>query len=245
MAEIYDQIGHGYTQQRRTDPRIYSLIRKSLEGCASIINVGAGAGSYEATDVPVIAVEPSFRMIAQRIDSTNVVQAAAEALPFQDNAADAVTAFLTIHHWKNYKQGLEECARVARKQVTLLTWDPESAGFWLVQDYFPEIIATDRTIFPLMEDIRSIVGSISVLPVPIPADCVDGFFGAYWQRPAEYLKESVRSGMSSFARMQDVAARVGALQKDIENGSWQRRHGKLLKQDALDIGYRLVTATFQ
>jgi SAM-dependent methyltransferase len=245
MTEIYDQIGHGYTQQRRTDPRIYLLIRSSLEGCASIINVGAGAGSYEAKDVPVVAVEPSSRMIAQRTDVTSVVQAVAEALPFQDNTADAVTAFLTMHHWKDRRQGLRECARVARRQVTLLTWDPASAGFWLVQDYFPEIIALDRTIFPTMDEIRSVLGSISVVPVPIPADCVDGLLGAYWQRPSEYLKPGVRSGMSSFSRIHGVATRVEALQYDIENGSWHQRHGKLLAQSALDIGYRLVTAKIQ
>ena len=245
MATLYDQIGHGYAQQRKTDPRIYSLIRNSLQGCASVINVGAGTGSYEPWDLPVIAVEPSLQMIEQRAERVNVVQAVADALPFPDAAADAVMAILTIHHWGDRKKGLEECARVARKQVTLLTWDPASEGFWLVQQYFPDIIALDRTIFPTMDEIRSVFGKVTVLPVPIPADCEDGMLGAYWQRPAEYLKASARSGMSSFSRIQDVATPIAELRRDIESGTWPQRHANLLEQGTLDIGYRLVTATFQ
>jgi SAM-dependent methyltransferase len=242
---LYDQIGHGYAAQRVPDPRIYCQLRSCLEGHSSIINVGAGTGSYEPKDLFVIAVEPSAKMIAQRLDRANTVQAKAEALPFRDDSTDAVTAILSIHHWKDKKKGLEECARVARNQITLLTWDPESEGFWLVQEYFPEILVLDRDIFPTIDEIKVVLGKATVERIPIPANCVDGFLGAYWKRPHAYLDARVRSGMSPFSRIAEVEPRIEALRKDIDAGKWRQRHRALLLKGTLDIGYRLVTVALQ
>ncbi|HEX5125426.1 MAG TPA: hypothetical protein VFW00_01680, partial [Rhodocyclaceae bacterium] len=129
--------------------------------------------------------------------------------------------------------------------VSLLTWDPESEGFWLIQDYFPELLELDRAIFPTMKEIQSTLGAVSIKPIPIPADCVDGFLGAYWQRPSAYLDAKVRSGMSSFSRIPNVEERVKMLQQDIVSGAWQRRHASLRLENSLDIGYRLVSAAIQ
>ena len=245
MSELYDQLGHGYEAQRRPDPRISVLISHQLEGHASVVNVGAGTGSYEPTDLPVVAVEPSRRMIWQRRNRSNVVQAKAEALPFSDRAFDAAMAILTIHHWNDKKMGLEECARTTRKRLVIFTWDPASEGFWLVREYFPELLAFDRKVFPSMEDLRTVLGRISVQTVPVPADCIDGFLGAYWRRPYAYLDAAVRSGMSSFARISEVESRIEELRKDLALGVWERSHRHLLGADTLDIGYRLVTVELQ
>lgn len=245
MRELYDQIGLRYTASRRPDSRISARIRRQLAGASSLVNVGAGAGSYEPVDIPVTAVEPSAQMISQRHDSSNVVQARAEALPFPDGAFDAVLAVLTIHHWEDKKRGLEECARTARRLVVILTWDPSSNGFWLVQEYFPELLVLDRRIFPTMADMRAVLGRISVQPVPIPADCVDGFLGAYWRRPHAYLDEAIRSGMSSFSRTSAAQAPIEELRRDLLSGAWEREHQHLLDAPELDIGYRLITATLQ
>jgi len=242
MSELYDRIGRGYATQRRPDPRIYRQIRRRLEDVSSLINVGAGTGSYEPWDLPVVAVEPSAEMIAQRALRTNVVRAKAEALPFRDASVDASRAVLTVHHWQDRPLGLQECARAARRQVSILTWDPESDGFWLTREYFPELLAYDRRIFPGLGEIRSALGSVAVEPVLVPADCVDGFLGAYWRRPRAYLDPRVRSAMSSFARVTDVGDRLKALKSDLENGAWDRRHRQLLSTGELDLGYRLVTA---
>ena len=242
MTELYDLIGRDYTDRRQPDPRIAHHIRAELEGTFSVLNVGAGSGSYEPSDLPVIAVEPSWQMISQRSECSNVVQAKAENLPFMDQSFEAVMAVLTIHHWANRKRGLEECARVARKRVVILTWDPSSEGFWLVQDYFPEILELDRPIFPAIEELGATLGPVSVQVVPIPADCMDGFLGAYWRRPYAYLDASVRAGMSPFARVFDVESRIAQLRNDLTSGVWERRHRALLGAHSLDIGYRLVTA---
>ena len=242
MIERYDKIGVGYSNQRKPDPRIGRHILEELSDARSVLNVGAGAGSYEPTHVPTYAVEPSFQMIQQRRNKRNVVQGSAEALPFKDSSVDSVLAVLTIHHWSNLALGLSECARTSKREVAILTWDPETPGFWLTQNYFPELLALDRSIFPTMEELRQHLGSIQVKPVAIPADCIDGFLGAYWQRPEAYLSDQIRSGMSSFSRIPDLPDRLEQLRKDLASGFWHRAHGKLKTQESCDLGYRLVTA---
>ena len=245
MSELYDQLGHGYKAQRRPDPRIAVQILHQLKNRASVLNVGAGTGSYEPADVPVVAVEPSSQMILQRRNCSYVVQAKAEALPFIDGAFDAAMAILTIHHWNDKERGLAECVRTTRKRFIIFTWDPASEGFWLVREYFPELLAFDRRIFPSMEDLRAVLGRINIQTVTVPADCIDGFLGAYWRRPYAYLDALVRSGMSSFARISEVESRIEELRNDLSSGVWERSHRHLLGADTLDIGYRLVTVELQ
>jgi len=244
MTALYDRIGHRYAAQRRADPRVSACIRQRLEGVVSLLNVGAGAGSYEPSDLVLVALEPSWRMIMQRCRRTNVAQAVAEAMPFKDDAFDAALAVLTIHHWQDAARGMIECARVVRRRVVILTWDPAADGCWLVQGYFPELSAHDRNIFPTMDNIQIALGRVTIEPVAVPADCVDGFLGAYWRRPHAYLDAAVSAGMSSFARQADVEERLAALRADLSSGAWERRHGRLLGLEELDIGYRLVTATW-
>lgn len=243
MSGTYDAIGRSYSTRRRSDPRLAARIG-AVTGCGrTVLNVGAGTGSYEPVHSGVIAVEPSAVMIGQRLPSAApAVRAVAEALPFRKRAFDVVLAILTIHHWSNQKRGLDECARVARDRVVLLTWDPEAEGFWLVRDYFPEILAFDRGIFPSMHSLSTVLGSVAVYPVPIPADCVDGFLGAYWKRPAAYLDPEVRAGISSFSRLADITPNLERLERDLASGSWDRRNAHLRECTELDVGYRLVVA---
>ena len=244
MATTYDVIGECYSSQRRTYPRIAGPLWKAFGDAQTVLNVGAGAGSYEPPDRHVIAVDPSEVMLAQRSGGmVRCVRARAESLPFRIGTFDAVMAVLTIHHWSEQREGVAECARVARQRVAILTWDPESPGFWLVQEYFPEILAFDRQIFPKIRDIVDWLGRATVIPVPVPADCVDGFHGAYWRRPHAYLDPSVRSGMSSFRRIADVERGLDRLSDHLRSGEWVQRFGYLLEMDTLDVGYRLVLKT--
>jgi SAM-dependent methyltransferase len=244
-STLYDTIGRGYAQGRRPDPRIAVRVTAALGDAQSVLNVGAGAGSYEPPDRRVIAIEPSAVMLAQRPSGAgSAVRARAEALPFADRAFDAAMAVLTIHHWSDRVRGLTECARVARRRIVLLTWDPAADVFWLVRDYFPEFAEWDRQAFPAMSTYAESFAPgvrVEVAPVPVPRDCVDGFLGAYWARPAAYLEEAARAGISSFARS-DTKAGLTRLRADLESGAWHARHGHLLAADALDIGYRLVVA---
>ena len=244
-GSVYDTIGRGYARQRRPDPRIAAHVTAALGGARSVLNVGAGAGSYEPPDRRVVAVEPSGVMLAQRPPgAAPTVQARAEALPFPDRAFDAAMAVLTLHHWADRARGLAECARVARERVVLLTWDPAASGFWLLHDYFPEFIEADRRTFPCIAAYAGAFGPgarVHVSAVPVPRDCVDGFLGAYWARPEAYLDPAVRDGISSFARP-GTEAGVERLRADLASGAWHARHAQLLAEDALDIGYRLVVA---
>jgi SAM-dependent methyltransferase len=188
----------------------------------------------------VVAVEPSAAMIRQRRAGGPVVRASASALPFRDAAFAAALAVLTVHHWPDKARGLAELARVARRRVVVVTWDPAATGFWLVDDYFPEVLAIDRPIFPSLADFRRALGAVEVRPLLVPHDCTDGFLGAYWRRPAAYLDAGVRGAMSTFTKVADVEAGVARLRRDLEDGTWARRHGHLLARSELDLGYRLV-----
>lgn len=243
MTDLYDTIGRGYRQYRQPDFRIERAILGALHDAKSVVNVGAGTGSYEPLDRSVVAVEPSMVMIRQRsAHSAPAVQASATELPFQDACFDAALAVLTIHHWPDWRRGARELARAARGRVVLVTWDPSAAGFWLVRDYFPEILTIDRTIFPTIDAIRHELGRLRIKPVPIPHDCTDGFLGAYWRRPRQYLNPSVRRGISTFSRIASVETGLERLQQDLQSGNWHRRNRALLSQDSLDIGYRLIIA---
>jgi SAM-dependent methyltransferase len=241
----YDAIGRGYASQRRPDSRIAAQLAAALGGSQSVLNVGAGAGSYESTDRAVVAAEPSAVMLAQRpLGAAPAVQARAEALPFPDRAFDAVLAVLTVHHWADLARGLVECARVTRDRVVLLTWDPAAEGFWLVQEYLSDFLALDRRRFPAIDALRAAFGlgvRVEVTTVPIPSDCTDGFLGAFWARPAAYLDPAVRAGISSFACTGAERA-LERLREDLTSGAWHTRHGRLLEGEALDIGYRIVVA---
>src|SRR5215831_1412803 len=241
MSQLYDEIGVGYQQRRRPDPRLAVAITRALDPAETVVNVGAGAASYEPTDRPVVAVEPAMTMIRQRrAGSAPVVQASANDLPFRDDGFGGSLAILTVHHWPDRARGLDELARVARQRVVIVTWDPAASGFWLVDDYFPTLVKYDRGLFPTLDEFRSCLGPIEVQPLPIPRNCTDGFLGAYWARPHAYLDPGVRGAISSFSRISEVEARVTHLRRDLEDGAWHRRHGHLLELSELDLGYRLI-----
>jgi SAM-dependent methyltransferase len=241
-VDEYERIGHGYAGRRRADPRLERAVAAALGDARSVLNVGAGTGSYEPAARKVIAVEPAALMIAQRpAGAAPCVRGYAEKLPFADGAFDASLAVLTIHHWSDWRAGLRELARVARRRVVVLTWDPSSDAFWLVNDYLPAMVAADRQRFPDLDGCRDVLGEISVQRVPIPHDCVDGFLGAYWRRPEAYLDPGIRRGISSLAR-DEFAQELARLAADLESGAWARKYDHLRQRTELDIGYCLVVA---
>jgi len=243
VAQLYDAIGRDYRAHRRPDPRVAAAITRALGDAESVVNVGAGAGSYEPADRRVVAVEPSVAMIAQRpAGSAPVVLASATDLPLRDRSFAAALAVLTVHHWPDRLRGLAEMTRVARERVVLLTWDPAKPEFWLVDEYFPEVWVIDRPIFPTLDDLRRVLGPIEIRAVPIPADCTDGFLGAYWRRPEAYLDPGVRGAISTFTKLRDVEPGLARLRADLADGTWLRRHADLLDRSEIDLGYRLVIA---
>lgn len=235
----YDSIGTDYAQARRPDPAFGRALHLALGDGDTLLNVGAGSGSYEPTDRKVYALEPSRTMLCQRpAGSAPAVQGVAEALPFGDRSLDACMGVLTMHHWSNPERGLREMLRVARRRIVLLTWLPETPFFWLY-NYFPQLWTLDQQLFPARDWYQERFPGASFVPVPVPKDCQDGFLGAYWARPHAYLEEAVRHSMSSFHGI-DARRGVERLARDLESGRWEERHGGCLRYTHLDLGYRLL-----
>ena len=167
--------------------------------------------------------------------------ASAEALPVRDRSVDAALAILTLHHWPDWRAGLRDMARASRRLVVVLTWDPATEGFWLTDDYFPEIVAIDRIILPSISQLAEVLGPVTVQAVPIPHDCTDGFLCAYWRRPRAYLDPRARAAISAFAKLPSADTGLQRLAADLDSGDWHRKHGAVLHSESLDLGYRLVT----
>lgn len=241
MTPKYDSIGINYAELRKPDRRIATIIENALGPAQTVLNVGAGTGSYEPVDRSVVAVEPSAEMIRQRRPgAARAIPASADALPFGDDSFDASMAILTVHHWPDKEAGLREMRRVTRGRIVLLTFDPLCRP-WLT-DYLPQLAALDEAQMPSMSDYARWLGPVQITPVPVPHDCSDGFLYAYWRRPTAYLDARIRSGSSSFWAINHAEAGLGRLKRDLETGDWERRYAGLLTLDAYDAGYRLVVA---
>jgi len=241
MRALYDDIGVNYAELRKPDPRIARIIEEALGPAETVLNVGAGTGSYEPPGRILTAIEPSMEMIRKRGPTmAKAIQASAEDLPFDDDSFDASMAILTVHHWPDKAAGLQEMRRVTRGPIVILTFDPSHRP-WLT-DYFPELVTLDEGQMPAMENYCRWLQKAWILPVPVPHDCTDGFLYAYWRRPGAYLDERVRSGSSSFWLIENSEAGVSKLRHDLETGEWERRYSSLLDLDEYDAGYRLVVA---
>ncbi|GAB4375061.1 MAG: class I SAM-dependent methyltransferase [Kiloniellaceae bacterium] len=241
MRAAYDTIGVNYADLRKPDPRIAAVIARAVGPARTVLNVGAGTGSYEPADKEVTAVEPSAEMIRQRRQAAaQVIQGTAEDLPFGDKSFDAAMAVLTVHHWSDKARGMAELRRATRGPVVILTFDPLHKDFWLA-DYIPELVALDEGQMPRLSDYENWLGPVEITPVPVPHDCIDGFLYAYWRRPAAYLDPRIRAAMSSFWKLGDVSAALERLARDLDSGAWEKRYGDLLTRETCDMGYRLVT----
>jgi len=241
-ADFYDTVGTTYRLTRRADPRLSRRIRAAVGHARSLINVGAGTGSYEPEDCTVIAVEPSAVMVAQRpAGSAPVVRAVAEALPFQDASFDVATALWTIHHWTNLAQGLEELERVARR-VVIVTASTVMNRLWLTSDYWPRMADQRREDIQPAAVAAALGRDARIEPLPLPRDCRDGIGEAFWARPEAYLDAQVRAGMSCFQRLEQAEVDDGLtrLAADLASGAWDRRYGHLRTLDELDCGHRLI-----
>lgn len=256
-SPVYDTIGRGYVAHRRPDPRWEALVSAQVRGDGGgtepltagrprrLVNVGAGAGSYEPADCAVVAVEPSTVMVAQRpAGAAPVVRASASALPLPSNCADVAMAILTVHHWDDAAVGLAELCRVAPRRVVLGIDFELHSRFWLLDEYLPEVAATTRPLGPDADAIAAAIGATTSLVLPVPRDMEDGVLGAYWCRPDAYLDPAVRATCSGLALADPavIARGVRALEADLNSGAWQRRHAGLDELESIDLGYRLLVA---
>ncbi|WOJ97234.1 methyltransferase domain-containing protein [Congregibacter brevis] len=243
MQAIYDKIGKGYSTGRKEDPQIASCLWGYLAGATSLLNLGAGTGSYEPHihDLEVTALEPSLQMIEQRpLGAAPVMQGYAESLPFESRRFSHSMTVLSMHHWLDRKRAFAEIKRVTNTRFVAITWDPGSPSYWLTKDYFPEIHAIDSENFPSLDEIAESFPGVAFFPLEIPADCADGFTAAYWARPHAYLDPLVRSCMSTFAKVQEVESGLDRLRADLDCGLWKEKYGQLMYKDKLDVGYKIA-----
>jgi len=244
----YETIGAGYATTRREDPVLRARILAALGDAESVVNVGAGAGSYEPRDRPVVAIEPSDVMAAQRPRGlAPAIRAFANDLPLRTGAVDAAMAILTVHHWdEGLRDGVAELRRVASGPVVILTYDPLVSGaMWLMADYLVEVAELDRRIFPAPARLAEwLGGDVRIEPVPIPRTCTDWMLGSFWAHPERVLDPRARAATSGFARMPaEVVDRVVRdVGRDLADGTWERRHGHLRALAELDVGLRLIVA---
>ena len=242
-AQLYDTIGASYTVTRRTEPRIAEQVWAALGDAQTVLNVGAGTGSYEPCDRDVTAVEPSAVMRAQRpAGAAPCVDAVAESLPFEDQSFDAAMAFATVDHWQDPIAGLREMRRVARR-VVVFTYDASDPDrFWLNRDYLPDFAGLWAGR-PSLAGLAGVIGARTV-PVPIPWDCADGFYHAFWRRPEAYLDEHARRGTSIWAWVGPDAEQraVRSLRDDLASGRWAERNRDLAGLGAAELGDRLLIA---
>ena len=236
--------GVGYSAQRRADPRIARLIVDALGDARTVVNVGAGAGSYEPVDRQVVAVEPSAAMRAQRPrHAAPAIDGVAEQLPFDDDAFDASMATVTVHQWRDLDKGLRELRRVARGPVVVLTFDGDALDrFWLKR-YVPELLAVERARSPAIDRIvAALGGATTVTPVPIPIDCIDGFSDAFYARPEAFLDDAVRRAQSAWTFLQPGVEQrfVARLAEDLRSGAWDREHGEWRTKPSFEGALRLI-----
>ncbi|HYE61423.1 MAG TPA: methyltransferase domain-containing protein [Phycisphaerales bacterium] len=242
----YDQFGRGYSQLRRTEPRIAAMVHAALGNARTVVNVGAGAGSYEPRDRYVVAIEPSAAMRAQRPrEIAPAIDGVAERLPLDDGSVDAAMSTLSVHQWQDWRRGLRELRRVSRGPVVVMTFDGDEINrFWLAE-YCPEVIAAEHGRFPPIAEIAAVLGGRTrVQKVPIPIDCVDGFTEAYYARPAAFLDARVRGSQSAWGFVSaEVQERfVRELTAEIENGEWERKHGHLRSEPVFWGALRLIVS---
>jgi SAM-dependent methyltransferase len=230
----YAVVGLGYTDHRRPDPRIAARVHAALGDARRVLNVGAGAGSYEPADRDVVAVEPSATMRAQRPPHlAPAVDATAEHLPFADGAFDAAMTTFSVHQWADPAAGLREVRRVTAGPVAVLTCDPALVRrFWL-DDYAPAVLAAEARRYPAPDRLAAALGgTTTVEAVPIPLDCRDGFNEAYYGRPERLLDPSARRACSAWSQVPAAVAQesADAVRAALADGSWDAAHAALRTQ---------------
>ncbi|MEO5689098.1 MAG: class I SAM-dependent methyltransferase [Burkholderiaceae bacterium] len=242
----YSAHSQGYGRQRRTDPRLEAWVHAALGDARSVVNVGAGAGSYEPLDRHVLAIEPAAAMRAQRpAHLTPAIDGVAEKLPLDDQSFDAAMALLTVHQWPDLAQGLAELRRVTRGPIVILSFDPDALDRYWMADYAPEMLGVERRRFPPIATlVDGLGGSCEVHPLRIPNDCVDGFSEAFYARPEAFLDAGVRRSQSAWSFLpEDVQARfVQTLGADLASGEWDRRHGAWRTQPFFEGGLRGIVS---
>ena len=244
----YDKYGQKYSGYRKTDPRIAEYVNNALGDSKTVLNVGAGAGSYEPADKYVVAVEPSTVMREQRIKNHKVpaINAKADSLPFDDNSFDASMAMITVHHWPDIKRGLKELKRVTKGQVLVMTFDPDHLDNFWNATYFPELIAIEKARFPTIEFINNALGgNCEVIPIPIPLNCVDGFQEAFYGRPEAFLEKDIRRSQSAWGFLEEGVEHklVNRLYKDLESGEWDEKYGHYRKEPTYTCALRLIISS--
>ena len=240
----YEAHGDGYAHQRRADPRIAALVHAALGPAHTVLNVGAGAGSYEPEDRHVIAIEPSPAMRAQRpAHLSPAIHGIAEKLPLDDGAVDAAMATLTVHHWGNLEAGLAELVRVTRGPIVVMTFDGDEMDRLWLGEYAPELFAVERGRYPSIDHIAAGLGrGCEVRAVPIALDCTDGFTDAFYGRPERFLDPAIRKSQSAWGFLTpDVEERIVAkLAADLASGAWDAKHGHLRTQPWFEGAVRLI-----
>ncbi|MFD8569383.1 class I SAM-dependent methyltransferase [Streptomyces sp. NPDC059639] len=232
---------------RRPDERIGHVIARALGDARTVLNVGAGTGSYESAAHAITAVEPSLAMRARRpAELATAIDAVAENLPFADREFDAAMALLSVQDWSDIDAGLREMRRVTRGPVAVLTCDPARVrDFWLYE-YAPDVLETEARRYPSLDRLTAALGgTTTVESVPVPLDCTDDFNEAYYGRPELLLAPAARRACSAWSFIDDRARQDFdvSLRRALGSGAWDEAFGHLRSRPAYNGSLVLVRAT--
>lgn len=240
----YGKAGQRYAEFRQPEPEIAAQILRALGDAKRVLNVGAGAGSYEPTDREVVAVEPSATMRAQRpAHLSEAIDAVAEDLPFTDNEFDAAMGTFTVHQWSDLERGVSEMKRVTHGPIVIMAADPERLHDFWIADYIPEALDRELTRFPKIQRLVELLGEgTRVETIPVPLHCRDGFTEAYYGRPERFLEPEVTGAMSSWTLIDPeiVVCFRDRLAQDLADGTWDRKYGHLRNQPTYEGSMRLI-----
>ncbi len=242
---VYDKQVNKYFTVRKTDPIIKKYVNYGLRNMNTVINIGAGTGSYEPVDKYVIAVEPSEKMRKKRLESGRIpaINARADSLPFSDNSFDASLAILTIHHWPDLRAGLKEVKRVTRNRIVILTYDPDELDKFWNMEYFPGVVEAEKNRYPKLLEIAEVIGiQPRIIKIKIPFNCADGFQEAFYGRPEAFLKNKIRRSQSAWEWISREleAEYIAHLKKEVDNGEWDRKYGHYRKMRVFEGAYRML-----
>lgn len=241
----YDETGENYSGFRRTDPRIASLIHEALGSAKTVLNIGAGSGSYEPDDRYVVPLEPSRVMRSQRrfLNKIPALKGTADSIPFDDKSFDACLALLTVHHWPDIKKGIHEMIRVTSDRIIIMTFDPDDLNIFWNSEYFPELIEVEKARYPKLDFLLNELGGTSrIKTIPIPFDCVDGFQEAYFGRPEAFLDKEIRRAQSAWkflpSGLEDIL--VNRLRVELDSGEWDKKYGHFRKEKNFQGALRVI-----
>lgn len=236
----YDTIGKTYNKTRKADPYLLNRLYKNLDPQENsrYLDIGCGSGNYTnklyELGVNIMGIDPSQEMLTKaklknpKIDYRIGV---AEDIDLPDSSLAGVTAFLTIHHWKDLEKGFQEIGRVLKpggRFVIFHSTPRQMESYWL-NSYFPNMMKNSMRLMPTMHDLEKAF-NLAHLALQrtenyyVMNDLQDLFLQCGKNDPEIYFNPEIRAGISSFAAVaneEEVDLGLKKLRSDLDTDNFR------------------------